>query len=494
MLTPEEHDELQRLQREPLSIRAMARRLGRDVKTIRRALGRSAPQPPPPSKLAPFQALAKERFEAGLRAPRILRELRERGYTGGLTILKASLQTLGPRRPTRQAFRRFETGPGVEAQSDWSPYRVLIAGRETIVHAFSLILCYSRRLFVAVFHDERLPTLLWAHREAFRYHGGVCRRIAYDNQTAITLGRVAGRPRWHPSFLAFAQHYGFEPSVGRPGHKERRGKVERPFRYFEDDFLRARTFASWDDLRAQIRDWLETVANVRVHGTTRRRVDEAYTEEQPCLITLPAVAYPAERRETRTVQKDGAIPIGGSYYPVPGERPGTTVSAHIDPVRVQIFTAAGALVATHTVPDQPTRLLPAPAPPGHHDAGLSRPAQEARFLVRFPDAVAFLDGLRHRMTTLTPIHLRALERLADLYGDPALREALGVATVYRNFTARAIERILARARPTVVPDPVITTVTPRLDALGALDDVEPGSLQDSLLDSMPPTGGSPDGA
>jgi transposase len=230
MLTPEEQDELQRLQREHIPIRAIARRLGRDVKTIRRALGRPSP-PPPPSKLVPYQALAKERCEAGLRSPRILRELRERGYTGGLTILKAYLQTLAPRRPPRQTFRRFETGPGIEAQSDWSPYRVTIAGRETIVHAFALVLAYSRRNFVAFFRDERLPTLLWAHGEAFRYHGGVCRRIAYDNQTAITLGRVGGRPRWHPSFLAFAQHYGFEPSVGRPRHKERRGKVERPFQY-----------------------------------------------------------------------------------------------------------------------------------------------------------------------------------------------------------------------------------------------------------------------
>jgi len=194
MLTPEEQDELQRLLREHIPIRAIARRLGRDVKTIRRAVGRP-PHPPPLSKLAPYQALAKERFEAGLRSPRILRELRERGYPGGLTILKTYLQTLGPRRPTRQTFRRFETAPGVEAQSDWSPYRVMIADRETVVHAFAMVLGHSRRNFVAFFRDERLPTLLWAHLEAFRYHGGVCRRIAYDNQTAITLGRVGGRPR-----------------------------------------------------------------------------------------------------------------------------------------------------------------------------------------------------------------------------------------------------------------------------------------------------------
>jgi len=226
----------------------------------------------------------------------------------------------------------------------------------------------------------------------------------------------------------------------------------------------------------------------------RRRVDEAYADEQPCLIALPAVAAPAERRETRTVQKDGLVPIDGSYYPAPGQPAGQQVRVHIDPVRVQIFDTTGALVATHSVPDQPTRLPTATEPPGRHGPGLSRSAQEARFLARFPDAAAFLDGLSHRMTTLTPIHLHALTRLAELYGEVALREALAVATAYRNFNARAIERILARAHPTVVPEPALTSAAPRLEALGALDDVDPGSPHAYTLDSMAPTGGPPDGA
>lgn len=493
MLTPEERHELDRLRQEHIPIRAIARRLGRDVKTIRRALGRPA-RPPAPAKLTPYHALAKERFAQGLRSPRILRDLRERGYTGGATILKAFLQTLGPPRPARRTFHRFETGPGVEAQSDWSPYRVRIADRETVAHAFAMILCYSRRSCVRFFRDERLPTLLWAHQEAFTYHAGLCRRIAYDNQTAITLGRVGGQPRWHPAFLAFARHYGFEPSVGRPGHKERRGKVERPFHYLEEDFLRGRTFASWEDLNAQGRHWLDTVANVRVHGTTRRRIDEAYAEERPCLIALPQVAYPAARQETRTVQKDGAVPVDGSYYPVPGARPGQHVSVRIDPVRVQILDAAGEVVATHSVPDRPMRL-PTPAPPpGGPSPARSRPVQAAGFLARFPDAAAFLEGLSRRMTTLTPIHLHALARLADLYGDEAVGQALAVAAAYRNFNARAVERILRRAHPTVVPEPALATLAPRPEALGALDDIDPGSLRDSTLDSMAPTGGTDDGA
>jgi transposase len=499
MLTPEEHAELQRLLRETIPIRAIARRLNRDVKTIRRALGRSRSSNPPapsPSKLAPYPELITQRAQQGLRSPRILREIRERGYTGGPTILKAFLQTLGPPRPpSPRVFHRFETRPGEEAQSDWSPYRVTIAHRETIVHAFSLILCFCRRLFVAFFRDERLPTLLWAHQEAFRYHQGLCRRIASDNQTAITLGRVGGKPRWHPTFLAFAQHHGFEPSVGRPGHKERRGKVERPFHYLEHDFLAGRAFASWDDLHAQGRQWLDTVANVRVHGTTRRRVDEAFAEEQPCLITLPAVSYPAARQETRIVQKDGYIPIDGSYYPVPEPLVDRgLVSVRIDPRHVHILDPAGAVVASHLVPPAPTRI-PAPAPPpGPPRAALSRSVQEAAFLARFPHARAFLEGLMHRMVTLTPVHLRALDKLVDLYGEPAVHSALERAAAYRNFNAHAVERILQRAHPTVVPEPALGSLSPRPEAFGALDDIDPGSPHDYTLDSMPPTGGHDHGA
>jgi transposase len=220
MLTPEEHEELKRLVAEKIAIRAIAKRLGRDPKTIRRALGRARPTPPP-SKLEPFRDLARDLYFKGCHAPRILREIRARDYTGGLTILKDFLRALGPRRTPKGPFRRFETRPGVEAQSDWSPYRVSIAGVETVIHAFALVLCFSRRYFVMCFRNERLPTLLWAHQEAFQYHGGVTREILYDNQTAISLGRLHGKPLFHPTFLDFTKAYGFTPIVGIPKKKER---------------------------------------------------------------------------------------------------------------------------------------------------------------------------------------------------------------------------------------------------------------------------------
>lgn len=494
MITPEELEEAQRLLATGLSLRAVARHLGRDRKTLRRALGSSPPRPPSPGKLEPFKDQAAQLYKEGLYAPRILRELRQKGYTGSLTLLKDFLRTQGPRRQEpRRVFRRFETKPGVEMQCDWSPYRLKIGAEERIAHCLSLVLCCSRRLWIGFFRNERLPTLLWAHVEAFAYHGGICPRIVYDNQTAVSLGRLERENLWNPTFFEFAKFYGFRPWTHKVGHKERSGKVERPFGYIETDFLKGKAFASWEDLNVQARVWLDTVANVRPHGTTHRKIDETYAEEKPFLIALPSTPFPTDRREMRKVQKDGTVLVEGSFYPVPPKFVGQGVSVAIYPTRVSVLDAAGSVVVTHAVPDRPTRLPTDWGPPAPPSEAPSRTALEARFLARFPGAAAFLDGLKRRMMTLTPIHLRTIDRLADLYGEAALRGALERATAFRNFNSLALERILQKAYPQVLPEPPIAPISPRPDALSALDDVDSGSPQDYTLDSEKPTEGLPDG-
>lgn len=486
-MTPEELQEIRELSARGMSIRAIARKLGLDRKTVRHALGARKPKPPP-FKLAPFKDAVRERHALGLFAPRILREIRELGYTGSLTIVKDFLRTLEPRKkPSRKVFRRFETRPGKEAQIDWSPYRIKIAGVETLVHCFSMILCFSRRIWIGFFRNERLPTLLHAHVEAFRYHGGFCERLVYDNMTQVSLGRVGGKPLWHPGFLDFVKFYGFKPFCHRVKHKERSGKVERPFFWIETDFLKGRTFSSWEDLRAQALHWLDTVANIRKHTTIQRLVHEAYAEEKPLLVELPQTAFPTDRREVRKVQKDGYIPVDGSFYPVPDHLVGQWVTVRIYPLRVEVVDASGKLAVEHPVPDTPRRLPADWGPPTPREPVISRTELEAAFLARFPGAAEFLDGLKIRMNALSHIHLRQVARLVALYGDARVRQAIEHATTYRNFNAEALKRILEAAHPNVVGEPPVTPLTAGPEVLGALDDVEPASPRDYTLDSMPPT-------
>ena len=142
MLTPEEQNELQRLLREHIPIRAIARRLGRRRQDDPASPGPPAAPAPPPSKLAPYQALAKEQVPGGPALAPDPARTAGAGLHGRARRSSRRTCRRWPRagRRTRQTFRRFETGPGIEAQSDWSPYRVTIAGRETIVHAFAMVL------------------------------------------------------------------------------------------------------------------------------------------------------------------------------------------------------------------------------------------------------------------------------------------------------------------------------------------------------------------
>src|SRR4029453_19493007 len=105
--------------------------------------------------------------------------------------------------------------------------------------------------------------------------GGVPIEILYDRmKTAVTGEDHEGHIVYNRSLIALAKHYGFLPRAGRPYRAKKKGKVERPFSYIRQDFFLARSFRSLEDLNTQLQDWLDTVANIRLHGTTQRDLPE----------------------------------------------------------------------------------------------------------------------------------------------------------------------------------------------------------------------------
>jgi transposase len=115
----------------------------------------------------------------------------------------------------------------------------------------------------------------------------------------------AGHIIYNRTLLDFARHYGFLPKACRPYRPKTKGKVERPFRYVREDFFLGGQFRDLEDLNAQLHHWLDTVANVRVHATTRRVVAEHFAEEHPSLQGLPAGAFQAVLRMERRITRDG---------------------------------------------------------------------------------------------------------------------------------------------------------------------------------------------
>src|SRR5260370_625723 len=178
-----------------MSIRAISELTGWDRKTMRKYVQAGGvapeygPRPAPPSKLDAFKPYLEERLRAGVWNARVLlRELRERNYAGGYTILTDWLR---PQRSATRvvAVRRFETAPGKQAQVDWGHLGTLeLAGQEQKLHGFTFTLGYSRRMVAEAALDQKLGTLLRLHEAAFQQIGGVPEEILYDRIKTVWLG------------------------------------------------------------------------------------------------------------------------------------------------------------------------------------------------------------------------------------------------------------------------------------------------------------------
>jgi transposase len=345
------------LHRQGLKVSAIARQLGIDRKTVRRYIARGlepptyGPRPPRQRSTDRFLPYVRERLAAfpGLTAVRLWRELRERGYAGGYTALKRAVRGVRPD-PVAPFEVRFETAPGEQAQVDLARFEVEFTdepGVKRIVWLFSLVLGYSRLIWGRFVVHQDMQSVLRCHIAALEAIGGAPREILYDRMKTAVIGEDPdGLVIYNRALLDLARHYGFQPRACRPYRAKTKGKVERPFRYIREDFFLGASYRNLDDLNAQLRHWLDTVANLRVHATTQRVVNETFAEEKPSLKPLPLVPYRAVLKLERRVSHEGMVSIGGNLYSVPDTTRRRVLDVHVLADAIQIFEE-GMLVATH---------------------------------------------------------------------------------------------------------------------------------------------------
>jgi transposase len=491
-------EEIVRLHGMAFSVRKTAKTTGLGRKVVRRVLAKKGlienPLPTPRrkkknSKLDPYKERIKEKMAKHLTITRILREIKQAGYDGGRTILADYVRknSAAPT-PRKRVWRRFETAPAEETQFDWSPYRVLLGGKERAVHAFGAVLAFCRKMHIRFYMSDKETLLLEAHTHAFADFEGVTKRGVYDRMATVVLGTIGKdrKPLWHPRFIEFAGYYGFEPYLCKPRDPDRKGKDERIFWYMERDFLRGSEFDSLEDLNHKVRLWLDNVANCRVHGTTRRVPDEAWQEERPFLIALPDSPYPACDEELRTVGPDAVISVKGTRYTVPANLAHTTACVRLFSEHFEVLDQRRQLAFSRKyAPDADKGKLlidtahyqnvrPRSAIPGGSVAAL-----EEAFCTRFPSLETLVLGIKKRMKGLAHIHLRTLWRLAERYGDEDFLTIAERVQDFHRFDALAVKRILERDFPT--PDehlPLQSPLTAAARVIASLSDVDSGSLDD----------------
>lgn len=471
--------------------RKISPRVGCSRKTVRRVLheaGHLKLRPHEAAKLEGFEAAIEERVKRGLTVTRILRELRTLGYQGGRTILADLVRVLRSQysieTQRKKVTTRFETRPGEEMQIDWSPYRVLVAGRPIHVKALGCLLCASRKLFLHFFDNERQNTLFEGLVMAFEYFDGCAIRVVLDNMATAVVARYGpgGKPIFQQPFLDFAAHYGFTPFPCHVQDPNRKGKKEKSFRLVESDFLRGAEFESMDDLNRRAKIWLDETpdcANLRTHGTTHRVPNEAYRAEKDLLIRLPEKRFPVYEHSIRVVDADCTLSVHGQRYSVPAGLAHKSVAVRLFAEHFEVLDRYDHIAFSRRYLDSADKGPPVIDRTHYQTLRRRSPHQDKRlheaFLARFPALEPLVIGLFEKMKTLTPVHIRALLRLAEAYGEEAFLAAATRAQTYRRFDARAVQRILETdlGAPQFDPDPPLGGVGPI-----RIGDVESGSLDD----------------
>jgi transposase len=324
MLTQEQAVEIRVMARRGEGLRAIARQVGCSRNTVRRYLRdeearRYAARDPRPCKLDDYKGYLVARIEQArprwIPATVLLREIRDRGYDGGITQLRDWL--LAMKQPQPDPVVRFETPPGQQMQADFTHVR---RGRDPLL-ALVATLGYSRASYVTFGAREDATALCDGLREAFDYFGGVPEHVLFDNTKAVVIERDAygaGRHRWNDEMNEFAETCGFRPRLCRPYRAKTKGKVERFNSYLKGSFvlpLASSLEASglWLDVdvaNRHVRRWLDEVANVRIHGTTGVAPMTLLPDERAVMLPAPALKAPP------MISQRVAMPVESLQHPL----------------------------------------------------------------------------------------------------------------------------------------------------------------------------------
>jgi transposase len=433
-----------------MGIRAICREVGVSRKAVRRALRidgmprYSRPERPNP-KLVPFEAdIRRMYFTEHLIGSRILRELRP-AYTGSASALYAYLKSLRASVPSSKATERFETPPGFQAQFDWSPYTIDLGGELFRVIVFCMVLGFSRCKHYTASLDETQASIFEAIESCLHHFGAAPKQLLVDNAKAFVLDPNPAHFRWNPQFLELCGHYRLKPRACQPYRAQTKGKVERPFFYLEQQFIKGTHFASFSHFLEQLAVFERDDLDVRVHSTTLQRPIDRFQQELPHLTPLPEQRFVGTLALSRKVSWDCLVSYDGSRYSVPATQAGKLV--WLLPSRgthVLVLDARREVLVQHRLSDVKGAIVILP----EHYAPLRRTAARTyvvlakQFLERFPHQAAFLDGLvaQHKMNPAD--HLRGVMELASLYDTRSLERAFAVAQEFNTYSHGFVRGLL----------------------------------------------------
>jgi transposase len=404
------------------------------------------------SECEAWRDLIQSKCDSGLTAQRIYQDLStEHGFAGSYYTVRRFVRGLVPAREL--PFRRLECDPGDEAQVDFGTGAQIIGpeGKRRKTHVFRIVLSHCRKAYSEAVYRQTTDDFLRCIENAFRHFGGAPRRLVLDNLKAAVKTADWFDPELNPKVRSFGEHHGIVFWPTRPYTPRHKGKVEKSIDYVQSNALKGRRFPSLEEQNLFLLDWERTVADTRIHGTTRRQVGEHFADvERKALLPLPAEPFPSFHEERRIVHRDGHIEVKRAYYAVPPEYLAREVWVRWDGRLVRIYNERMQQIAIHPRQEPGRFSTPHEYIASEKISTIERGAawllgritnrlgpQSARWAQAMIEARG-VEGVRV---------LQGLLSLASRHSTSAIEQACEIAVGYGEYRLRTIRALVKRQAP-----------------------------------------------
>jgi transposase len=457
-------------ERDGLNVQQISDKLGLDWRTVDKWVNKprfeQRSSTARPSKLDQFKDYIQQLLEQHpYTTKQILHRLKDKGYTGGYTIVIEYVAKVRP--PRREAYLTLSFAPGECAQVDWGKFgTVKVGSTERRLSFFLMVQCYSRMAYLEFTVLETMEHFLACHQNAFEFFGGVPKKIMIDNLKSGVLKRQLGEaPVLNPKYADFSNHYGFiiKPCAPRKGNEK--GRVENGVGYVKKSFLNGLDIADFAAIHPAARLWLDGIANVRIHGVTKKRPVDMFPEDKACLLPLPKHPYDIGTVSSVRASNQFRVRLDTNTYSVPARYAGARLTMKTYPDRICLYSGED-LIVRHPRsyerhkdfehPDHPKELI-----------AQRRNARDqvlfSRFFALHHRAHEYYGHLNDKRFNAKH-HVQKIVALAEIYGNEAVHRAITDGFEFKAFSSEYIANIL-EARARLLPDPGALHLTRGQDLL-----------------------------
>jgi transposase len=446
MLAPEIRAAILALHRKGTPIRKIARLLKLSRNSVRQAIRRPPPKGPeepamPTHLLAPLRETFVRCEGNVVRVQEVLEtehEIRIPYSTLTRWVREADLRAPKPRSGS------YHFGMGEEMQFDTSPHHLKLNDHPIKAQCASLVLAYSRRIFIRYFPGFTRFEAKAFLREALCFMDGSAGRCLVDNSNVVVASGSGAEAVMAPEMAAFGQIFGFDFIAHAIGDANRSARVERPFYFVEKNFLPGRRFSSWEDLNAQARDWCEHTANQRPKRALGMSPEAAYVLEKPHLLSLPAYLPPVYQAFTRIVDVEGYVYLDTNRYSVPERLIGKTLEVYKYPEHVKVLFRHREVAEHPRLMDKRhgQSTLKAHRRPQRRQA-YQGPSDEERQLCGESEVLnRYVAGLKQRSPGRGVSRLRRLLVMRRTYPRQAFLAAIETALQYGLYDLHRLEHLI----------------------------------------------------